>query len=65
MTPKKTGGRPSKYPLRRMELNESVLLPGVTQIKINKVRSIYKPMKFRVRSVMVGGVRGVRVWRIA
>lgn len=60
----KRNGRPAKYPLRQMTLDESVFLPGVTQLKINKVRSVYKPMKFRVRSVVAGGVQGVRIWRV-
>lgn len=58
-------GRPAKYPLREMALGETVFVPGATQSKINKVRSIYKPMKFRVRAVVSGGVEGVRIWRIA
>lgn len=62
---RRRAGRPAKYPLRQMALDDSVFLPGVSQIKINKVRSIYKPMKFRVRTVVSGGVEGVRVWRVA
>ncbi len=58
-------GRPPKYPLRQMRVGESVFLGGTTQLKINKVRKVYKPMKFKCRSVVSGGVQGVRVWRMA
>lgn len=58
-------GRPPKYPLRQMRVGESVFLGGTTQLKINKVRKVYKPMKFRCRSVVSSGVVGVRVWRVA
>lgn len=60
-----TPGRPPKYPLRQMNLGDSILIPGVTQKKINKVRKVYAPMKFRIRTVMTGGVKSARVERIA
>lgn len=58
-------GRPPKYPLRQMNLGDSILIPGVTQKKINKVRKVYAPMKFRIRTVMAGGIKSARVERIA
>ena len=58
-------GRPPKYPLRTLAIGDTVFLPNTTQRKINKVRSVYAPMKFKCRDVVSGGVRGTRVWRIA
>ena len=64
MSERKTG-RPRKYPLREMAVGDTVFIPGATQLKINKVRSIYAPMKFKCRTLMRSGVIGCRVWRIA
>jgi hypothetical protein len=58
-------GRPPKYPLRSLAVGESVFIPGTTHRKINQVRPCYRPMKFKCRSVVSGGIPGVRVWRIA
>lgn len=58
-------GRPAKYPLRTLDVGDTVFIPGVTQAKINKVRKVYKPMKFKCRQVVSGGIEGTRVWRIA
>ena len=59
--PVNKGGRPPKYPLRSLAVGESVFLPGVTEKKINKVRKVYEPMKFRVKTF----ANGARIWRIA
>lgn len=58
-------GRPPKYPLRQMNVGDCILIAGTTQKKINKVRKVYAPMKFRVWTVMAGGVKSARVERIA
>lgn len=58
-------GRPPKYPLRTLDVGESIFIPGATQKKINKVRKVYVPMKFRCRTLVKGGMEGTRVWRIA
>lgn len=57
-------GRPAKYPLRKLAVGESILIVGTTQVKINKVRKVYAPMKFRCRTVMAGGVKSCRVERV-
>lgn len=58
-------GRPIKYPLRTMQIDETIVVADTTQKKINKVRPYYAPMKFRVRQFMVRGEMRVRVTRIA
>lgn len=54
-----------KYPLANMEVGDTVFIAGVTQKTLNKSRSTYAPKKFRMITMMRGGVEGTRVWRIA
>ena len=58
-------GKPPKYPLREMALNDSIFLPGVRGAEIAKRFYYYKPLKFKARTVVSGGTTGTRVWRIA
>jgi len=58
-------GRPPKYPLRKMAVGESVFLPDAVAIRVEKARQRVKPLRFKIRSVVSDGVRGVKVWRIA
>lgn len=58
--------RPSKYPWRTMAVGESFFAPGRTSTSIHGDRRKYhSDIRIRARAVVVRGVRGVRVWRIA
>lgn len=57
-------GRPVKYPLGILDVGESLFLSGVTHRLINNVRRIHRPKRFKVRTLVKGGIQGVRVWRI-
>lgn len=58
-------GRPPKYPFRKMAVGESVFLPGAVATRVEKARQRAKPLRFKRRNVVSGGVHGIRVWRIA
>lgn len=58
-------GRPPKYPLRSLEVGESMFIPGIDNNEICKRTHYFKPLRFRTRKVVSGGVEGIRVWRIA
>jgi hypothetical protein len=58
-------GRPVKYPIGFLAVGESIFLPGVTHRQINNCRPPHRPKKFKVRTVVRGGLIGVRVWRTA
>ena len=63
--PVKSGyGRPPKYPFREIGVGDSIFLPGTTSRRMHWVRAAYKPMRFRFKQVVRGGVQGVRVWRV-
>lgn len=58
--------RPAKYPWRTMAVGESFFAPGRTATSIcGDVRKYYRPMRVRTRAVIIKGIRGVRVWRVA
>lgn len=57
-------GRPVKYPIGFLNVGESLFFPGVTHRHINSVRRVHRPRKFRVRTVIESGLKGVRVWRV-
>jgi hypothetical protein len=58
--------RPAKYPWRTMAVGESFFAAGRTPTSIHgDVRKYHRPLRVRARSVMINGIRGVRVWRIA
>ena len=53
--------------LRQMQTNDSVFVP-CTGRHIANVRNIagrVRPERFTVRTVTEGGVKGLRIWRIA
>ena len=54
-------GRQLKYPLKFMNLGDSVFLPGVTYRDLNGVRYKHAPKIFMIRTVVECGVKGVRV----
>jgi len=58
-------GKPPMYPWRQMAVGDSFFAAGKTTESMRKTGNWYRPMKFKRRSVIVGGVKGVRVWRIA
>lgn len=63
-------GRPPKYPLRKMKINESIFIANATTQNVYK--AIYNirawnsitPIKFRCRMMTLKGVTGVKVMRI-
>lgn len=57
-------GRPPKYPLRKLRVGESFFVPGIDVNEICKRTYSFKPLRFKSRTVVNGGVKGVRVWRI-
>lgn len=65
MTHTRGPGRPPKYPWRQMEVGDTFFVPGRTQRCLRKDAAAYRPMQFRIKTVMVKGEIGVRVWRIA
>lgn len=63
-TPRK--GRPPKHPFSRMEIGESVFIPGRTTMSLKGCVNHMKPEKrFRFCTGVMGGTAGVRVWRIS
>jgi hypothetical protein len=58
-------GRPPKYPLRAMKVGETVFFPNTDADDVSKRTYQWKPMRWRARTVVSGGVKGARVWRIA
>jgi hypothetical protein len=58
-------GRQPKYPLTRMAVGETAFFPGADANDISKRTYQWKPMRWRARTVVSGGVKGARVWRIA
>lgn len=59
-------GRPAKYPWRSMAVGESFFAPGRTSTSVHgDARKYHSMIRIRARAVIVNGIRGVRVWRIA
>ena len=58
-------GRPAKYPLRKLAVGESFFVPGIDHNEICKRTYLFKPLRFKTKAVVSGGVKGIRVWRIA
>ncbi len=63
-----------KYPLNEMEVGDSFFVPCPDRVEKCRVQSIIggtarqsrRPdHKFTTRTVLVGGVYGLRIWRIA
>lgn len=57
--------RPPKYPLRTMAVGETFFAPGRTPSHICWCARVLRPRKFASRTVVIKGVVGVRVRRIA
>jgi len=57
-------GRPPKYPFRKMNVGDTVIIPGVASRLVSRRAWEYRPLKFKCRAVMIGGVMGVRVERL-
>lgn len=58
-------GRPPKHPFSRMEVGESVFIPGRTTMSLKGCVNHLKPEKrFRFSARVSGGEPGVRVWRV-
>lgn len=58
-------GRPPKYPVKTLAVGETMFFAGVSSKKIGKCVRKHKPLRFKCRSVVKGGIQGVRVERIA
>lgn len=59
-------GRPPKYPWRTVEVGESFFVPGRTSTSIqHDAYRYYRPRRFRCKQIMVKGVKGIKVTRIA
>ena len=57
--------RPALYPWRMMQIGDSFFAPGKTPEAMRRTGNRYRPMRFKRRSVVVNGLHGTRVWRIA
>ena len=60
------GGRPPKYPWRTMAIGESFISFSSHQNSLCQAARLYHaPRKFKTKKVLLKGVQGVRVWRVA
>lgn len=57
-------GRPAKYPLASLSVGETVFLPDTETRLVGKAAQTRRPMQFKCKAVVKGGVKGVRVRRI-
>ena len=55
----------AKYPLRDLRVGQTRLFPGVNADHIAKRYFMYRPMRFRSRTVMVRGVITAKTTRLA
>lgn len=53
-----------RYRFAEMEIDDSAFLPNTIASGVHSRVQYLKPKKFTVRSVVEGGVKGVRIWRI-
>lgn len=58
-------GRPHTSPLRSMKVGDSYFWAGKTANEVSRRYYDLKPMRYRARTMMVNGVMGAKVWRIA
>lgn len=54
-----------KYPVTQLEVGEKVFFPGANVVRVGNAVRHNKPMKFECTTIMVRGIVGVRVRRIA
>lgn len=54
-----------KYPFGQMEIGDSFFSPQLKANYMNGYVQRLKPRKFTVRTMVEGGIKGIRVWRIA
>ena len=59
-----TPGQPAKYPMRDMKLGEERFFPGIVANSISRRAGMYKPMKFKCRTIVWRGTVGAKVRRI-
>lgn len=62
--PDRRRGPVPKFPLRNMQVGESIFCPGETATGMWNMYAKLSPKKFKCRTVMKGGQIGARVWRI-
>lgn len=58
-------GRRPRFPLRDLEVGESLYAEGETPGRMQSRWKWMKPKKFKSQTMVKKGVTGVRVWRIA
>lgn len=58
-------GRPPKYPVKALRVGESMFFPEAKTDLVGKAARNHKPLRFKCRTVVSGGIKGTRVWRIA
>lgn len=63
-TPKHPGGRPRIYPWLELDVGESFLVLGKSERMISRLGRRWRPRRFRCKTIVCQGVKGVRVWRI-
>jgi len=56
-------GRPAKYPMRDMKLGEERFFPNIVANDISRRTWMYKPMKFKCRTIVWRGTVGAKVRR--
>jgi hypothetical protein len=54
-----------KYPWRTMAVGESFFAHGFNARQITKRAYLFKPRRFKAKTVVRGGSKGARVWRVA
>ena len=56
-------GKAPKYPLRKLAIGETIFLPGATTHLVGKAARNKKPMRFRCKTIVKGGIKGTKVTR--
>lgn len=62
--PDRLRGPMPKFPLRKMQIGESIFCPGHTARRMWNMCAGLRPMKFKCRTVVKGSQIGARVWRV-
>lgn len=62
---KRKSGRPHKYLWRSIEVGESFFAQRTSTSICNDARTYHPDKKFKTKTVLIKGVKGCRVWRVA
>lgn len=60
--PPRAGSR--KYPFPEMEVGDSFFAADASILSLHGCARLHRPKKFSCRTVVEGGLKGVRVWRV-